>query len=420
MIERKNIAQWLRGLMGPMGLIGPMGLMRPSRLMGLIGLIGLMGLLGACSSGDEEPVPEEAVEIPVQVQGFVSRYTETAPITRGWDLPSGFELYPSEEVIAINFTKNDQEPKQGHFFKGSDGWRTSIEISSSEITEPNTPTFYLYGYVPHTAGITSSITDLDGANANYRTGAILTLTNVPTIMAKDLCVVIGAKNGMTSYEAPPADYSVTGLRRGDFAYDAAVIKKASGGDPASGSGNFVYLLFDHLYAGLNVSIKVDGDYNDLRTIKLKSLQLEASDDEDHAIKEHTNITVTLEAKDTDANPITDVTYSPHLSSNAANATIFESGAGFTLTDAYQQFTSHFIPTGVVKLILTSTYDVYDKNDNLVREDCKATNVIDFSKLVSYFEEVRRGTKYNVKMTVNPTYLYMLSEPDLNNPTVEID
>ena len=375
--------------------------------------------LTACSSEDEEPVPEEAVEIPVQVQGFVSRYTETAPITRGWDLPSGFELYPSEEVIAINFTKNGQEPKKGHFFKGSDGWRTNIEISSSEITEPNTPTFYLYGYVPHTAGITSSITDLDGANANYRTGAILTLTNVPTIMAKDLCVVIGAKNGKTSYEAPPADYSVTGLRRGDFAYDAAVIKKASGGDPASGSGNYVYLLFDHLYAGLNVSIKVDGDYNDLRTIKLKSLQLEASDDADNAIKEHTNITVTLEAKDTDANPITDVTYEPHASSKAANATIFESGAGFTLTDAYQQFTSHFIPTGVVKLILTSTYDVYDKNDNLVREDCKATNVIDFSKLVSYFEEVRRGTKYNVKMTVNPTYLYMLSEPDLNNPTVKI-
>ena len=353
-------------------------------------------------------------------------YTETAPITRGWDLPSGFELYPSEEVIAINFTKNGQEPKQGHFFKGSDGWRTNITITSSDISPlPKTPTFYLYGYVPHTAGISCSITDYNGGatdeekNADYDKGAILTLTNVPTIMAKDLCVVIGAKNGKTSYEAPPADYSVTGLRRGDFAYDAAVIKKASGGDPASGSGNFVYLLFDHLYAGLNVEIKVDGDYNDLRTIKLKSLQLEASDDEDHAIKEHTNITVTLEAKDTDANPITDVTYEPHASSKAANATIFESGAGFTLTDAYQQFTSHFIPTGVVKLILTSTYDVYDKNDNLVREDCKATNVIDFSKLVSYFEEVRRGTKYNVKMTVNPTYLYMLSEPDLNNPTVKI-
>ena len=82
MLKRKNIAQWLRGLMGPMGLIGPMGLMRPIRLMGLIGLIGLMGLLGACSSGDEEPVPEEAVEIPVQVQGFVSLHGDGADHAR--------------------------------------------------------------------------------------------------------------------------------------------------------------------------------------------------------------------------------------------------------------------------------------------------------------------------------------------------
>ena len=424
MLKIKNIAQWLRGLMGPMGLIGPMGLMRPIRLMRLMGLIGLMGLLGACSGDEEEleVVPEEAVEIPVEVQGFVARYTETAPLTRGWTPPTGFELYPvGDEVIGIYFTKNTKTPKQGYFFKGSDGWRTTITIDGDEIATP----FYLYGYVPHTAGISCSITDYDGGatdedkNARYDKGAILALENVPTIMAQDLCVVVGAKNGKDDYAAPPAEYSVTDLLPGSFSYQAAAIKKASGSEPATGSGNYVYLLFDHLYAALNLEIKVNDTYDELRTIKLKKLQLEPLDGEDHATTKHADITVKLAANTSGDNPITEVSYTSPVGDEDANDAIFKSDAGKTLTTSYQTFMSHFMPLGVVKLTLTSTYDVYDKKGNLVRKDCTATNVIDFSKLISRFEEVQAGKKYNVKMIVNPTYLYVLSEPDLNNPTVKI-
>ena len=89
--------------------------------------------------------------------------------------------------------------------------------------------------------------------------------------------------------------------------------------------------------------------------------------------------------------------------------------------------SHFIPLDVTTLILTSTYDVYDKNatsehpeGNLVRKDCKATNTIPLSALIGeHFEGLRRGYKYVISMTIKPTYLYVLSEPDLNNPSVEI-
>jgi hypothetical protein len=34
--------------------------------------------------------------------------------------------------------------------------------------------------------------------------------------------------------------------------------------------------------------------------------------------------------------------------------------------------------------------------------------------------VQRGWKYGINMTVVPTYLYMLSEPDLENPRMVVN
>ena len=77
------------------------------------------------------------------------------------------------------------------------------------------------------------------------------------------------------------------------------------------------------------------------------------------------------------------------------------------------------------------YDVYDKNvtrehphGNLVRQDQYAENKINIDAL---FDEeglidgmtMERGTRYKLNLKVYPTYLYMMSEPDLDNPTMEI-
>ena len=79
-----------------------------------------------------------------------------------------------------------------------------------------------------------------------------------------------------------------------------------------------------------------------------------------------------------------------------------------------------MPFGVTKIKLISTYDVYDKKGNLTRQNCTATNTINISNLFSGQTETLRGRRYTINLTINPTYLYMLSEPDLNDPTVEID
>ena len=43
-----------------------------------------------------------------------------------------------------------------------------------------------------------------------------------------------------------------------------------------------------------------------------------------------------------------------------------------------------------------------------------------SILAALFLEILRGHSYIIKLKVCPTYLYMLSEPDLNNPTLMIE
>jgi len=43
-----------------------------------------------------------------------------------------------------------------------------------------------------------------------------------------------------------------------------------------------------------------------------------------------------------------------------------------------------------------------------------------SELLSGQTVSKRGWKYAVNLTINPTYLYMLSDPDLDNPTVVVE
>ena len=100
--------------------------------------------------------------------------------------------------------------------------------------------------------------------------------------------------------------------------------------------------------------------------------------------------------------------------------MFSSTNGVTLTTSYGEYMGHFMPQGVDKLKLTSVYDVYDKKGNLIRESCMATNTLILKELFSEQNESRRGCRYTIKMTIQPTYLYVLSEPDLDDPTVTLD
>lgn len=385
--------------MGRMGLINPISRIRPISLIGLMSLLSLTG----CSDDSEAELARTTVELVPCAPSFVEE--ELIP-TRSWTPPTGYKLYENlnnmfsdqanltNSDIGIFFTKEDGNKEEGRFFYGSDNkWRSSVEITTAG-------TYYLYGFIPFMSGVTASINGSE--SGGFPAGAVLTLNNLPTVTPNDICVVVGAKAGTSTDND-------NGLTTGQFAYAAT-----------EGSGNYIFLLFDHIYSALNFKVKVDADYAQLRTIKLKTMTLQPkSGSNDYYDK--ANVTVTLTATTDGTTPITNVTYTPSGTSTAAPL-LFQSteAAGTVLTTEAQNIRGCFTPAGITSFVLKSTYDVYDRKGNLIRPDQTAENTIDISKVFTTSSDITRGKMFTINMTIKPTYLYVLSDPDLDNPTFEID
>ncbi len=413
------------GAFGAYGANGTYGAFGAHGAHGAHGVAALFLILSltifcACSSDSSEEMPvTPTTSVPVEVMSCMTPFEENVATTRAtgnWLPPTGYSLFGEDQSIGICFTRDGQEPMTGYFFKSLDKWRSTVELTADP---DQTGIYYLYGYTPHNASLSCTISSsaTPGDNSNYSNGAILTINNLPAITPEDVCVVIGAKNGKSYYQAN-ADYEVPPLVRGDFSYDADPIPTSM-----SGKANYVYLLFDHIYAALRVTMKVEGTYNDLRTIKLKKLELSTMAG-DVATKKKTDATVTL-VKTAGTDPITSVVFTPR-GDEVGSDSVYSNPEGLELTTTDSEYLCHFMPLGVSKLILTSTYDIYDKNGttehpegNLIRKNAKATNTMVLKDLFTGQTEALRGRRYNVHLTIHPTYLYVLSDPDLDNPTVEV-
>ena len=391
-----------------------------------MGLISLM-MLWACTADDEgAETPAFEQGMPIALSASAVRYQDAEDVAanrRSWTPPSGYSLYSSlyddngnhyvnfsnanltNKSIDAFFTQNDEEnPYHGQlrYMSTDDTWRLSIKkVDPEDVTAGD---YYVYGFIPSNAADDATIALLP-EKTSYTAGAKLTIKGLRTA-GYDACVIIGAKEG------PDADHD-NGLVAGDFKFNLKTGESVK---------NYLYLLFDHLCSALSIGIKVDGDYNTLRTIKLKKLTLHTAT-ELGLMKEKADVEVDLVANTMGVNPISSLNYEP----TGDGATVYLSDDGLQLTTSYQSFLSHFLPiSGVTKVVITCVYDVYDKDTsinpagNLVRKDCKASNTVRLSDIISYFPGVQRGWKYGINMTVMPTYLYVLSDPDLDNPTVVVN
>jgi hypothetical protein len=215
--------------------------------------------------------------------------------------------------------------------------------------------------------------------------ATLTITGIKPVTTDDICIITGAKD------------TDEGLKEGQFSWCWPI---------SAGDENYkIHLLMDHLYAAALFSLKTDTEYALLRTIKLKTMTLSAD-------KGSVNATISLTHNETGASPISNVTYTASGSSDAV--VIFNSDEGTALDKTVPlPVNACFAPTLSANLTLVSTYDVYDSKGNLIRQNCTATN-----KLPNL--EANRGQRVQVNLTVTPTYLYVLSDPDLDNPKVVIN
>lgn len=429
-----------------------------------MGLMFSLMMLWACSSDDEvAEAPASEYEMPIELSASAVRYQEEeepAANRRSWTPPSGYYLYSNlyedngshyvnfanvnlaNKSINTFFTRaNGEEPAdaapESDYYSTKDNypyhgrlryistppskWRLSINKVDPTNIKPGD--YYVYGFIPSDAADDATIEKLSG---DYMNGATLTIKGLRTA-GYDACVIIGARegfdidhdggytdtNGNSTYDEG-TDSRTNRLTAGDFKFNLKTGESAK---------NYLYLLFDHLCSALTIGIKVDGDYNTLRTIKLKQLTLQTAT-ESGLMTEKADVVVTLNGNNTGTNPITTLTYTPTGAVpevGKGGTSVYLSDEGLTLETTSKSFLSHFLPiTGVTKVVINSTYDVYDKKGNLIRKNSKATNTVRLSDIISYFPGVQRGWKYGINMTVKPTYLYVLSDPDLDNPTVVVN
>ena len=108
-----------------------------------------------------------------------------------------------------------------------------------------------------------------------------------------------------------------------------------------------------------------------------------------------------------------VTYTPVTGTTPSAATFFEHREGLDISVASETikgYTCCFSLVNSQKLTLVSTYDVYDRKGNLIRQDCTSTNTLPSLENL----EAKRGDLLTLNLNVNPTYLYQLSDQDLDN------
>ena len=366
---------------------------------GVAGIV-CLGAIGLTSSCSDSTDAVDADGSQLQLLPFVSAM---ADVTRSVTVPSGYDrystLYPHPDAryatIGVFMTPEKASAMGSFVYEGVvddvDKWASNVYVTSGTH-------YYLYGFMPREMAADASIT---AYNSDYENGAVLTIDDIQLITPADPCLVVGVQDvgtEDTNGTITPTDDGEVKL--GTFSYTG----KQRG-------ANFVRLLLDHLYAGIHFKLLVNEGYSELRSIHLRKFEFKCT------AYSTADCKVTVQANSTGNNPITDITYS-NLVSGPISAEIFDGDALIPTSPADPlDVLGCFAPTLADvsdNLSIVTTFDVYDKEGNLVREGATAENHLPIS-----ISHLTRGQVYTLTITVNPTYLYQLSDPDLDNPTIKI-
>ena len=329
-------------------------------------------LLTACSSDDSgaQGVAGGSLHV-VHLMPYTTSYVEQTSGHRA--APAGYGAYPveagTEMGVYVLLPEDYAAPEEQLIRYDGSKWHAYFSVEKNKD-------YVVYGYLPKATGMSSTLTK------STADAATLTITGMKAITTDDICIITGVKD------------SETGLKEGSFSWREDVLD----------DDYYIYMLLNHLYASLRFSMKVDATYAELRTIKLKSMTLSTN-------KSSVNATISLTHNTTGTSPVSSVTYTTLGTSDAA--VLFDNDEGVALDKTTATVIDGcFAPTLSGNLTLTTSYDVYDRYGNLVRANCTATNKLPVL-------EATRGQRLQLNLTVSPTYLYVLSDPDLDNPTIKI-
>ena len=352
----------------------------------LLLLIGV--LLAACSDDSDRDDGETDV---LQLVAYSQGMTDLEPVATTRAIPTGYHEYTGPSSIGVYSTSADEAPSSIRTFSydaDQHQWKSLVNTKLGLI-------YYIYGYMPASSVIHCAISKRTGTDMDFSKGAVLTFSDLPPVLSEDFCVVTGVQqldNKTDDVNLTPWVFAFTGKSTGN---------------------NFACLMLDHLYSCVKFRFLVNTDYDKLRTIKLKKVELKTTQQVSYPL------TVTMKAGEN-----YEVAWgtATGLTNDYVSLPVSEGGVILSATTV-KEVEGYFAPMTDVadNLVLQCTYDVYDKNvttehpeGNLVRHNCVAVN-----KLPASIIEAGVNKRTVLTLTVNPTYLYVLSDPDLDNPTITI-
>jgi len=329
-------------------------------------------LLTGCGEKEEVPLSEPE---PEQEQGsplMLRTLTRTDGAT-----PFG--------TIRAYLTEASTEVMDGLFEYTGAVWTSNLSVKEERQ-------YYLYGYMP---------SSLDGtfdppASGKYSDGVDLTFSNLPDISADDPCVVVGVQR--VDNESATAE-----VTEGHYGYLSGIVGK-----------NYVNLLMGHLYSSLQLAFRLDEQYAKLRSIRLNEVKLNST---------YGNVSTTLNIRsgygvgsptftkqNSAANPSVDflsTTESPKVLTK-------EHIINALRLDKKVYCAPCIFDASGTNVSITTTYDVLDKQGiNLGARTSTNKLRITASSLIP-------GQEKLVTVTVRPSYLYVLSDFDLDNPVLTIE
>lgn len=350
-----------------------------------------MLMLVACAD-DDDNVSGGAIDEPQSNQLRLSSATREGETTTPAYLAEG------NIKVYVTVTSKDEPIFTGLFSKNSSD---AIWNSSNLAIKENTQ-YYLYGYMPNTV----SGTLVKPVGGDFSGGATLTLSDLPVFSDEDIRVIVGVQRVTDNS-------TFTAATEGTFGY----LSGAS-------SQNYVNLLMGHLYSQLQLRFCVDKTYYALRRIHLKSVTLKST-----YVPKDDKITATVNLQDGKglkgqvvfSDPVATTPDTPEewpllTDGNQELVVEPEDNAGnpvYTVLPNTVNCLYRLFDTNGTYLTLECSYDVYDTEGNKVRENCTATNKVKVSSMAP-------GVRKTLTLTVTPTYLYVLSDDDLNNPTIVIN
>ena len=311
-------------------------------------------------------------------------------------------ITPTDNMLVF-VTKEKDSPTASDvlsriFYSTTSGWQSNITI-----TDAGPDNHYLiYGFMP----IDAENVSISPLSTNYNAGASMSIKGLKVLTQTDPCVIVGVGKQETSTS------DVT-LKWGTFDFTFK-----TGTDVI----DYMSILLDHIYSRYYFQVKIDADYAQLRTIKITKMTLEALSEDGTQTVGTVNARVNIQTNTTNTNPISSVTFTRNTGTRSV--TFFENTTTpLSLTTSYQDAGFCLAPGDQRWFRLTTVYEVYDRNGengDHIRTNT-ATNTFNTANFKEHkITNMNPGLDHTIQIIVNPTYLYVLSDSDLDNPTITIN